>query len=395
MNVEPLFRWSAFAWSAAALALLAMLPDVALEGFGNHRLPAVIHAFSLGAFVNGYYGMQSAVWQRVYRRPPPWPGLAVGFWALHQAGVLFMLAGFLRAGLTVTTLGAHYLVPTGLAMHAAQGGLALRRRPPGTPRHLGSQVPMLGMLVAMALGAMIVLDQATGRYGLFNPPTLLVHGLAGAFLFLLPALRLHGALQGGNSADAEATRRATAGVLVRTVPLALGVMMIATGLAPGAQGIALPGGLALIGATLLWGALPMAPRPVADPLGWMRMAWGVPGVLLLFSAIRSLRGMEPAEAFLLAQLGAVAVVLVAGLPELALRLTATGTGSPSSPGTLRGPAPGGALMVGAGALVLAGQMLGWAQLIQIGAAISLLGLVCAVLCRNRRLEPPAKELPSG
>src|SRR5574341_947023 len=66
------------------------------------------------------------------------------------------------------------------------------RRSPGAPRQAHLHLPLLGLTATMALGAMIILDAATGRYGLYAPRILLVHGLTGAMLFVLPALWLHG-----------------------------------------------------------------------------------------------------------------------------------------------------------------------------------------------------------
>ncbi len=382
MSAERLFRWSAFAWAGLGLLLIAGLPDVVREGFGNHRLPVVMHAFTLGAFVNGYYGLQPTVWLRVYGRPAPWPRLAPFIWVLHQTGVALMVAGFLRAGLAVANIGAHYLIPMGMVLHAGLGVLALRRRAPGAGRHAGCHVPALGMLLAMGLGAMILLDQTTGRYGLYTPPTLLVHGMSGAFLFLLPALWLHGAVHATDPADAPALRRATGGLLLRIVPLALGIGMVVIGLMPDAPGLALPGGLALLGATLLWGAFPMARGRRAATAGWLRAGWAAPGLLLLFAALRTVRGLESAEGYLLARNGAVAVVLVAGLPELV-------TGLASPPATVQRigrdwARVGGSLMAASGLAVLAGLGLDSGLVIQAGAAGVLGGLLLAALGGGRR-----------
>lgn len=376
MSAAALFRWSAFAWGALAFLLLGALPAVPLEGFGNHRLPVLVHAFTLGVLVNGYYSLQGRAWRRLYRREPPGPGLGACVWALHQAGVVLMLGGFLFAGPRVALWGAHYLVPGGIVLHAAQAAAAAWRREADTPRHLGAHTPLLGLLVTMALGAMIVLDEVTGRYGMFNPPTLLVHGLAGAFLFLSPALDLAARLPGLSGGPA-AEQRATAGVLLHTLPLAAGVLLTAVGMA-GQGRVATPAGLALLGAALLWGALPGPGAAKANPLGAVRVAWAVPALLLLYAAIRALRGMPPQEAHALANLGAVCVLLIAGVPGLLGRLTADAHPA----GAPRRAILGVAGLAVAGVFTLAGQVTGLPGLVQLAAVAGLAGVALALPARS-------------
>lgn len=375
MSAERAFRGAALAWAALAFALLAAVPDTPIEGFGNHRLPALVHAFTMGVLVNGVYALQWSAWRRVFGRVPPWPWLGLFVWGLHQAGAALAVAGFLLLGLRAANVGAHYLIPGGIALHIALALAVAWRRAPGTPRHLAVHVPWLGLVVTMALGALVLLDELTGRYGLFTPPTLLLHGLSGAFLFLLPALWLADLLPGG---AAPLERTATAPLLLGTVPLALGVLLVALGNAPGGAGYLVPAGLALLGATLLWGAWPSGRRPArGDPADWMRTVWGLPGLLLLFAAIRALRGVGLPEDFLLAKLGVVAVLLVAGVPELLLRVTAPRGAFPT-----RRRAGGTLALVGAGLLVLAGQLAAAEWLVRAGALAGIAGVALLALTRK-------------
>jgi hypothetical protein len=372
MNAAPLFRWSVFAWGGVGFLLLGAFPEVPLEGLGNPRLPVLVHAFTLGVFVNGYYGLQWQAWRPLYRREPPWPPLAAGIWALHQMGVALMLGGFLFAGLGVALWGAHYLVPGGILLHTMQAAAATWRRGPGAPRQLGAHAPLLGLLATMALGAMIVLDEVTGRYGMFNPPTLLLHAAAGAFLFLYPALELAARLRGLSNGGPQATQPVTTRLLLQTLPPAVGVLLLAVGLA-GEGRIALPAGLGLLGAALLWGALPGAGGARGDAPAAARMAWAVPALLLLYAAIRALRGMPPQEAHALANLGAVSVLLIAALPALMAQL------APAAGTVPRRAALGIAALAVAGLLTLAGQVTGEPGLVQLAAPLGLGGLAVLAL----------------
>jgi hypothetical protein len=296
------FRLAAQGWAFLGYLLLAALPDVVTQGFGHPRLPAAVHAMTLGVLLTGYYGLQGELLTRAYGRPPPWPWLSWAVWGTHFAGVAAMVGGFLGAGFLSATIGAHYLVPVGVLLHGAQAVAAVWKRARETPRHTLLHLPLAGLVATMALGAMIILDAATARYGLYTPPMLMIHGLTGALLFVLPAQRIHGLrdlpLLGNSSRPwAWAAWSATATALAA----------VATG-----RPWPLASGLAGLGAVCLWFGWPTARAPDAG----LRAPWCVPGLFFLYASGRCLAGLPPDEIPGLAKLGGTAVLLVAALPGM-------------------------------------------------------------------------------
>ena len=371
MIVSLAFRITARMGAFAAFLLLAIWPEIASLGFGHPRLPAVVHAVTLGVLVSGYYALQGELLARAYGRPLPWPWLSWAVLALHLVGVATMLSGYLGAGFGAALQGAHYIVPAGVLLHAAQSAGAACKRPPGAPRRWTLHMPLAGLAATMALGAMLILDAATHRYGLYTPRMLLVHGLTGATLFVLPALWLHDHAE-AYSVNGPSAARAW---------VAWGVGAVALGLI--ASGLPWPvtAGLTGLGAGWLWFAW-SGLRKTSGALP--RLAWIVPGMIALFAAGRYAAGLVAAiqqapqppagEPLWLSKLGASALLLVAALPGMVglLRREDRHWGGAAPPAVQTG-----ALML-AGALIASASALEDAALARTGAvggmaAILLLG----------------------
>ncbi|MBI3992490.1 MAG: hypothetical protein HY342_04390 [Candidatus Lambdaproteobacteria bacterium] len=328
----------ALVWLAllAGMALAIARPDALLLGPGPAGTPALVHLFTLGVLLGGFTLLQARQWRRLYGVPgaPPARGLlgplALGLQAL---GIVLLAWGFLAQRPGLAHLGGHYLVPTAVALQFVMGLLAMRRRPRGAPRHLAAHLPVLGLMLAVALGAMLVLDAYQGGYGIYLPGTILVHLLAGAFLFVLPmslwgprAIDL-GALPPAAAPDGpdDAPARAIAGeglTLQRLVPLpAAGVLLVAVGQTRADWPWAMPAGLAVLGAVCLWVGLPGRGHWQALSFNAVRRTpWAAVGMLVLFAALRWWRGAEGAELVAVARFSAVLLLFVVVLPDLLARL---------------------------------------------------------------------------
>ena len=412
-----LYKFTLFAFLAAGMTWLLAFPAVALTGMGHSRLTFWMHLLTLGGFLTGAYLLQQRMWPVLYGRGTSrfrllsWleAWLPAAVWAFHVPGVVVMQWGFFTQSIRLSLLGGHYLVPTGIVLAVIHGWWALWRRPRGAPRHLWAHLPGVGLLVAMSLGSLLVMDLQTGKYGIYFPSTIFVHLIAGGFLFMWPQLLAAEAAETVTvmAAGRDAGGESTGAVLPTVVLLRLyGRMAAATGgvfaavlaLAPGGHPIGLPAGLALLGALLLWSALPQRTTPgaflvrVAENAGALTV-----GVLLLHAAIRVSRGVPGWE--LTASLNAGVLLFFTGyaLPALLDRLRSAGPAGSAGSAESRenqesrnvrsrlpreslphrslwhGSLLHGLFLLGA-ALILAGQILSQGVLVQGGAALWLAGL---------------------
>ncbi|MBI4083599.1 MAG: hypothetical protein HY423_13420 [Candidatus Lambdaproteobacteria bacterium] len=326
---------SVLAFLAAAMALLLLRPATLLEGLGHPEFPALVHLLTLGGLLGGAYALYQRLLPALCGRPPAWPALGAAIWLFQAGGVALVAAGFAARQPGLANLGGHYLVPAGIVLAFGQAAATLWRRPPGVPRRAAVLLPQVGLLATMSLGAMLVLDAYQGGYGLYTPPTILLHGLAGAFLFVLPLLLLADVLD--DPAPAEAAG-APAPLLLTTALAALGLLALALAQTRPGYALAAPLGLALLGGVAIWIGLPGwggagtsrqepggagRPHPAFAPV--RRMPWAAFGAVVLYGAIRLWRGSHSAEPLgaelaSLARFGLVLFLFAAALPDLLSRL---------------------------------------------------------------------------
>ena len=309
------------AFGAAGAVFVAVYPEMVLGGPGHSWVATAIHLFTLGSIFCGAMALQILIWERLYGGQRGWHRLWPLILLVHVVGLGVMLAGLLPHDVELAYWGGHYLVPTSIVLAAVQGWRAAAKRPRGTPRHLAAHLPGFGLLLVMSLGAMLVMDAATGDYGIYLPGTIFVHLLTGGFLFVLPQIWCAQAVLEREAAPHDEKpvnflplyqrlMVASAGVLAVTLAIAQGGG--AENAAPGGTAMALPLGLALLGAVMLWDGM-SGDRPLPLRTGWIFM-----GAILLWSALRLLRGEGPeghAEALALAKLGVPFFLLGVALPE--------------------------------------------------------------------------------
>ncbi len=388
-----MFTWSAWAAVAAAMGLMLWQPAAMLAGFGHPALPAVVHLITVGGVLGGFYALQEWALPTLYGRRAPWTPLVWVVLAVHSVGLVLLAWGFMGRHTLLANLGGHYLVPAGIVLAIARGLVAQWRRQAGAPRHGAAMLPGLGLLVTMSLGAMLVLESHQGGFGLFTPQAILVHLLAGAFLFFMPLVLLWDLLEG----DAAGVKSAR--VLLPASVAALGVLAAAYGASvAGASAadarVGWSAGLALLGGVALWAGLPgwmkrsdAAGLPAFAPV--RRMPWSALGVLLLFAAIRHWRGMEAAEAMALARFGVALFLFAVALPDVLSRPSLAP--APERAGASLSAAGQAALYYVAG-LVAAGLLLGalladMPALVRAGAAVWLLALAGMAWSAGRQLRP--------
>lgn len=328
--------WTTLTFTILGQLLLLGQPTLIAEGYAaaGPLVKAAVHTFTLGALLSGAYGLLHRTWARLYSAQAPWRPLVVVAFVLHVPGVALLLWGFVQPSTLAAYWGGHYLVPTGALLLVIHGVVAVLRRPAGTPRNLWSLLPALGLFVAIIFGALLVMEWHRPTYGLYAQPVILVHLLAGGFLFLLPLLCFDDtwlAAERDLQAEPRPDDAALPGLelslheLLRVVlpTLAGGAGVLAVAFATsdpdgaGAYGL----GLALLGATGLWLGLPL---PLREPLATLdslrRIGWVAVGLVALFAAIRTLRGLAPGEAVALATLGVVTFVFALALPDVLARL---------------------------------------------------------------------------
>lgn len=382
---DRLLHATALLGTAAGLALLLAAPGVAILGWGHALLPATVHLFTLGGVLSAAYALQGRLWRQLYGPIAPWPPLLAGAWALHAAGVLLLAWGLIVHDTRLAYWGGHYLVPTGVVVALAHGWVAAWRRPRGAARRPAAHLPGIGLAVTMSIGALLVMDAHTVRYGIYTLETILAHVLAAGFLFVLPQVLLPEALRAQQEADdaAGAGRRAPLPVALLRWYAAVatgagGVLLAVLALLPDAHPRLLVVGLAMLGALLVWLGLP-GPRAAAPP-GRGLGATLVPlagrlatGVLLFYAALRLSRMPLPGEGLWLAKLGVLLFGLGVALPELLALLERHGDRAGAGPQPGRTLARQGVWLAGT-AVLLAGQLWAAPWLVRLGALIWLGGL---------------------
>ncbi|MEE8397143.1 MAG: hypothetical protein V3S29_13895, partial [bacterium] len=281
-----LFAASALGFVALAMVLLALFPGpAAMDGSAPASWwphpAALVHLVTLGGLLGGFFAIQGAIWEHLYGRAPVggrWLDFAI--WGFYAGGVAIMAAGLLARHTFVTHLGGHYLVPTAIFLAALRGMVTAARRQPGRPAHLAAHLPTLGLLAAMARGALLVMDAYTGQYGIYHPATILVHLLCGIFLFFFPlavlldsvadpaaAIAAATAAGGESLPPAGAAFSSTTVLFLPAAVAAFGVMGVAVALTAPAWRAALPAGVGLLGGLSLWWGLPLG----AGAPGWRRL----------------------------------------------------------------------------------------------------------------------------
>lgn len=379
-----LFLTTALTFATAGMVLLLAAPDFVLVGFGHAWVRAVTHLFTLGVLLSGAYWLLHRTWARVYGAAAPPARLLAAAWACHVAGVVLLAWGFFALSTGLAYWGGHYLVPTAVVLLLIHGGVAARRREAGRPRHLWSQVPGMGMFLAMAIGALLVMDARYGTYGIYAPGTILVHLLAGGYLFLLPLLLPEGGpfapdaageSAGSPAPDGSLELQGAARLLLPLGAASVGVLLVALGLMRegGAMAWGLPLGLAVLGGVGLWIGLPL---PWRDPWGTLealrRSGWVAAGLVTLLGAIRVARGADVGERFTLAGAGVLVFLLGLALPDVLARLAlAAGQGGALAARSYRVQLTGSVLLL-AGYLARGFDLAPW--LVRAGALVWLLGL---------------------
>jgi hypothetical protein len=399
--------WFVTAWGFAGAGSLLLIaePELALVGYGHVLVPTFVHLLTLGVILSGHYGTQAARW-RSSEGGPFWAALVWLVWGFHAGGAASLAWAMDwepdRAADALARLGGHYLLPTAIALSV--GGevvhhFGARRRGSdsdggGLERHL----PGLGLLVAMSLGVMLILDRLSGRYGFYGLAEIALHALAAAFLFVLPAQAL---AEAGEPAQAGAVAPGTLdrqGTAPRALLAGLGLFAMALDERAFGAGFAggMPLGLALLAAVALWSGLPA-------PQDWRRsrtraarrLPWALFGLLLLDGALRAWRSVPAAEALPLAAMGGAWFLVGVAGPDWLLRLASLAAGS--SGNAERGVARSlfaearlhAALVAGA-LVVLAGQAAGWAPavragtLLWLGGSLALGGRAAGSLMARRR-----------
>ncbi|MCZ6629176.1 MAG: hypothetical protein O7E56_13230 [SAR324 cluster bacterium] len=387
---DALFAWSVLLFAGAGLLLLLFEPGAPLEGGSQPALRAIMHLLALGVVLGVYYLLQDRLWERLYIRRPVLPWLPPLIWIFHVSGVALLAGGFFWNYTLMAHVGGHYLVPTAIAASFLRGVFTAVLRPEGAPRHLAAHLPGLGLLVTMGLGAMMVLDAYGGGYGIYTPHTILVHAVAGGFLFFLPFVLCQGSAQAARCEAAPFS--STAFVLLPVGLAAAGVMAVAL---PGMRGgyeIALPAGLALLGGVALWVGMPWVGLPALGtrkPLTFQalrRSLWSALGVLLLFAAIRAAGGMALPEARELMRFAVTLFLFAVALPEVLTRLDETPWRARSEP-SARAAALLFTLLLMVAGLLLVAQLMGSALLVR-GAALLGLGALGWQAWRLRVAQRP-------
>ena len=353
-----------------AMLWLAAQPSLLALSAADAARPAFVHTLTLLCFLSGVYVLNRQAWRKLYGPNPQEAWLFPLGLGLHVVGAALMIAGFVLADVRLKYWGGHYLAPAGIVLMLMLGLWRTWKRPSGTPRHLVVHLPMLGLLAAMGLGALLVMDAYTGKYGVYTPTTLLLHSTSAMSLFLLPFVLVADAL------DTAPAAALTQGLSGREPVQALGAGLLGVGsLVAGLWGTGGPGatalGLLLLALLAFWAGLPRGENPQHNPFGPVRrMPWAAIGALLLFAAYRAWKNtltLEPA--LLLATLTLTVVMLGVALPEIQSRLYAA-----LVPTTADNPVAMAVLalhtvqLLGTG-LILCGQILAWESLIQAGAGV--------------------------
>ncbi|MDH5750803.1 MAG: hypothetical protein OEZ59_00110 [Deltaproteobacteria bacterium] len=351
------FIRGAFGFAGLAMGLLIWRPEILRVGFGHPWLPPFTHLLTLGVLLGSAYPLLEQRWVALYGTDSPRRRLLTLALVCQLGGVLIMVAGLMIHNPEMVYWGGHYFVPTAVGLLVAHGVLAVRRRGPGLNRHLWSHLPVAGLLVAVGLGALLVMDALTGDYGIYNARTIVVHLLSGGFLFVLPLFTQEMLKPGERERRAGPATQSLLRYYLPAFTAGAGVMLVAAGmLEDGPAGIKIWLGLAVAGLCALWLGLPLVPGelwgalrglPAPDspadspadspdeirppqalsaqalpaqslpPLS--RLGWLLSGLALLFTAVRVARGAPPQEYFLLGNTAAMVFLFLLALPE-AVRL---------------------------------------------------------------------------
>jgi hypothetical protein len=314
----------------AGLGLLAARPAALLAAPAEAVVPAMVHLFTLGGVLGAYFAIQRRNWRAAYGPPAARRrGALRGLFALvllcQAVGLVLLAWGFATRDSQRAYLGGHYILPAAIVLFEALGALLARGRR-SRPVQPMAHLPGLGLLLAMSLGSLLVMDASTGRYGVYGPATVLLHALAAGFLFLFPLIlsEPHG-LGFGRPRNPPGTAGGSpwgsplAGALSL---LGAGVLLVAIGQSRPEWPWALPLGLAVLGGVLLWVGLPGSAALSGVDFGAVRRTpWAAVGMVALFAAIRVWRGAEGGELLAIARFGAVLFLFVAALPDLLARLS--------------------------------------------------------------------------
>lgn len=314
----------------AGLGLMGARPAAVLAAPAAAVVPAMVHLFTLGGVLGAYFAIQRRIWHGAYGPPEPRRrGALRGLFALvllcQVVGLALLAWGFATRNAPRTYLGGHYILPAAIVLFEVLGALLARGRG-ARPVQLMAHLPGLGLLLAMSLGSLLVMDASTGRYGVYGPATVLLHALAAGFLFLFPLIlsEPHGLGFGRAGIPAgDGGGSAWGGPLAGALSLlGAGVLLIAIGQGRPEWPWAVPLGLAVLGGVLLWVGLPGSAALSGVDFGAVRRTpWAAVGMVVLFAAIRVWRGAEGGELLAIARFGAVLFLFVAALPDLLSRLS--------------------------------------------------------------------------
>ncbi len=370
--MASLFRYPLLASVVVGLGLILIAPGLAIYGRGHYLLPCAVHLLTVGGILGGAYELQHRIWAALYGSAAPWPPLLAAVWVFHVPGMVLLVWGFCFHDTLAAYIGGHYLVPTGIVLGLIHGWVAAWRRPPGTPRQWAAHLPGLGLALAVSLGALLVMEARLLRYDIYTPDTIFMHLMAAGFLFVVPLLLLPELLAAPFARDSGPSSAALLRWYAATAVAAGGVFTVALALAPDGARAALPLGLGLLGALLVWIGLP-------ERLPARRVAWQIfhragrlaVGVLLLHAAIRLLRGADMAELLMLSKLGVLLFITALALPELLRHLGGAQTAATAAPWGVLSQL----LMLGGAALMAGGQYWVEPALLRAGAAGWLAGLL--------------------
>jgi hypothetical protein len=228
------------------------------------------------------------------------------------------------------------------------------------------------------------MDRFSGAYGAYGPVGILLHALAGAFLFVPPlqAVAREAAYPGSGSG----------GAVARLMGLA-GLGLLAIGLEGHGFSGGMPLGLLLLGVVALWVGLPLPRRGSERPSGsWRDAGWAVFGLLLLWGALQARRGAGIEIGYPLAGFTAAWFLLAEAVPRAVLGLALLPGGQTGQrpelhdPERLRALAGRTRRLCGAGAvLILAGQMATSEGAVRGGALVWLASVVLLFLPPSGRL----------
>ena len=315
--IERIVGWCIWGFLTVGMALLAVRPGALVFPGGGWLAAALIHLITLGGMVSSYYLLTLRLLPRLYGRTPAGRWVMPLVLLLHIAGVIIMVAGLVGGHKYSVYWGGHYLVPTGIVIVFIQWWVTAWKRSESTERHLAAHLPGIGLVVAMCIGALLVMDAYSGAYGIYTPLTILIHFLSGGFLFFLPLMLVSEAVaevEPGKKTDSPFSP--TAQTLLPMAIAGGGVLAMTLAVTHETYQLGMPIGLLVLGGSGLWLGMPSGSK--AGGLSFVstrRSLWAAVGMLLLYIGIRALRGIEVEEALSLARFGVVLFLFGVGVPE--------------------------------------------------------------------------------